>query len=555
MKKPQSLVHWLFIFSPVLICVLIMLPRLFSAQFGLLDDGNTISVSQSIQAGTWHPGWENNSGRFRPTYWLYYAMIYTLVGNNPVGFFLSHTVLLSATTALLICLVLIAGRSGLQAWLTGVLFAISGPVIENFYTLSKDEPIQVFCMVAGLLFIVLFGRTTSIWKKVLYFLGALIVIQIAWLAKETTLALVPISVGWLLIGWGIRKFHLGEAKVSLYLVAMAAIFITGLIFFLLRSYYIHVGITEMGYSSQYSLQIKAMLATGLSYVRWLIRDFLYMVPLVVWLGYYIIRKRRLDKLSWYLDMVIWMVAWFIIFLPWIYVQEYYLYPLTVGSVVFAGLAMSQLINSLRDSSKSDTAIAEVCLVVSSLLFGILFLNNITAARIQLTVDSANKEVVDFLAKNTPVNGQVLVNLYPRSEYIPEIKFHLVKLYQRSDINVSLFVPDKLVKASQSIIVSPDIDNQPLLTVRLGFPELDSDHRNKSLQGYLGAAGTPVLIIERKFWMFNVDLPQLFCPFFKSHQYCSQGTNVIDHRELIYRWLIYSYPAGHIVQEPTTTTNK
>ncbi len=94
----------------------------------------------------------------------------------------------------------------------------------------------------------------------------------------------------------------------------------------------------------------------------------------------------------------------------------------------------------------------------------------------------------------------------------------------------------------------------MLTVRLGFPELDSDNRNKSLQDALGAAGTPVRVIERKFQMFNVDLPQLFCPFFKSHQYCSQGTNIIDSRELVYRWFIYSYPAGHILEEPTTVTN-
>ncbi len=532
-----------------------MLPRLFSAQFGLLDDGNTITVSQSIQAGTWQPGWENNSGRFRPTYWLYYAAIYTLFGNSPVGFFLSHTVLLAATTALMICLVFIVSGDQLQAWLTGIFFVISGPVIENFYTLSKDEPIQVFCMVAGLLLIVLFGRAKSIWKKVLYFIVAMIFLEIAWLAKETTLALVPIGLGWLIVGWVLQKFHLGKAYISQRLFTLAAILLTGLVFFLLRSYYIHVGITQMGYSSQYIPQIRAMLSTGLSYVRWLIRDFLYIIPLIVWLAYNLIRKRRIEKFLWYVDAAIWVAAWFVIFLPWIYVQEYYLYPLTVGSSIFAGLVMSQLIKSLRMSTKIDTVFISACLVACSILLGVLFLNNVTAARIQLTVDSVNKEVVDFLALNTPANGQVLVNLYPRSEYIPEMKMHFARLYQRPDVNVSLYTSEKLAKTVQTFVVSPDIDNQPLLTVRLGFSELDSDHRNDSLQKSLGGAGNPVLTFERSFRMLNIDLPQVFCPFFKSHQYCSQETNIVDHRILTYRWFIYNYPTGQIIQDPATPSNK
>jgi hypothetical protein len=555
MKKPKNLFTWVAIFSPVLICVLLMLPRLASAQFGLLDDGNTIKVSQTILSGHWNPGWENNRGRFRPTYWLYYALVYWLVGNNPQGFYITHLLLFAAATAVLIYLVWTITKNPLQAWLTGIVFVLSGPIIENFYTLSKGEPIQVFCFALGTLWIVLFNRTNDIWKKGLYFLGAAMLVIIAWLAKETTLVLLPISVGTLVIGWGSRRFRLEKVAILPRLAAVFAVCLAGLSFFILRNHYIQVGITEMGYSSQYSFQLKTMLASAVRWAGWLVHDFPYLAPLLLWAIGVFILNRRIDRLSWYLDAIVWMVGWVIIFIPWVFTQDYYLFPFVIGSAILSGLAASQAIQYLRGHGVGITIFSAICLLASLLLFGITLTNNATTARMQLTVDSANQEVVEYLAKNTPSGGQVLVNLSANSEYIPEMGFHFDKLYNRADINLAQFTIEKPVTSQPLLIVSPDIKNQPLLTVRIGFYEDGSAERNQLLINSLAQVGIPVHIVERKFTMFNIDLPRLLCPFVKVHRYCSVPAPVVDQRELSYRWFVYAYPGGQAALASSATLSE
>jgi hypothetical protein len=532
-----------------------MLPRLASAQFGLLDDGNTIKVSQTILSGHWNPGWENYRGRFRPTYWLYYAMVYWLVGNNPQGFFITHMLLFTATTAVLIYLVWTTSKIPLQAWLTGIVFVLSGPIIENFYTLSKGEPIQVFCFALGVLWIVLLNRTKDIWKKGLYFLGAATLVGIAWLAKETTLVLLPISIGTLVIGWGIRRFRFGKVAILPRLAAVSAVSLAGLSFFLLRNHYIQVGITEMGYSSQYSFQMKALLASAVRWAGWLVHDFPYLAPLLLWVIVVIILNRRIDRFSWYLDTTVWMAGWIMIFIPWVFTQDYYIYPFVIGSALLSGLAASQAILYLRGHGAGITIFSAACLLASLLLFGTTLANNVTTARMQLTVDSANQEVVEYLAKNTPSGGQVLVNLNANSEYIPEMGFHFDKLYNRPDINLAQFTVEKLVTSQPSLIVSPDVKNQPLLTVRMGFYEEGSAERNQLLINSLARAGIPVHIVERKFKMFNIDLPRLLCPFVQVHRYCSVSAPVVNQRELSYRWFVYAYPGGQAALASSSTLSE
>ena len=159
----QSLHHsWLsrnWIYAPILVCVLIMLPRLISPQFGLMDDGRALTIAQGFLHGKFDLSWDVVAGRARPIYWAAFAFWYLLVGGHPFWYFLGNLIVFSATTFLLIHLVVDVGGSKLQALLTGFIFVFSTSLIENVYTLSKAENFQLLLMVSAISLVILAARS------------------------------------------------------------------------------------------------------------------------------------------------------------------------------------------------------------------------------------------------------------------------------------------------------------------------------------------------------------------------------------------------------------
>src|SRR5205807_47071 len=80
------------------------------------------------------------TGRFFPAYWLLYSAIFGIVGVRPLAFFIVNVLLFAGVLAILARLVRSAGATPLQAAVAALLFALSGPAIESFYTLPKAEP-------------------------------------------------------------------------------------------------------------------------------------------------------------------------------------------------------------------------------------------------------------------------------------------------------------------------------------------------------------------------------------------------------------------------------
>ena len=66
--------------APVALAVLVMLPRLASPQFGLLDDGLTLQTGRQVLGGWVSPlHLIPETGRFFPAYWLAYAVVATFI--------------------------------------------------------------------------------------------------------------------------------------------------------------------------------------------------------------------------------------------------------------------------------------------------------------------------------------------------------------------------------------------------------------------------------------------------------------------------------------------
>jgi hypothetical protein len=160
--KPAS--SWLsrnWIYTPMLVCVLIMIPRLISAQFGLMDDGRALTIAQGLLHGKFDLSWDVVAGRARPIYWAAFTFWYVLVGGHPFWYFLGNLIVFSATTFLLIHLVVDVGGTKLQALLTGVIFVLSTSVIEDVYTLSKAENFQLLLMVSAISLVILAARSAE----------------------------------------------------------------------------------------------------------------------------------------------------------------------------------------------------------------------------------------------------------------------------------------------------------------------------------------------------------------------------------------------------------
>src|SRR4029450_798912 len=99
----RSTVRWL---APVALAVLVMLPRLASPQFGLLDDGLTLQTGRQVIGGGANPlHLIPQTGRFFPAYWLAYAAVVGVVGARPLAFFIVNVLLLAGLIAVLARLV------------------------------------------------------------------------------------------------------------------------------------------------------------------------------------------------------------------------------------------------------------------------------------------------------------------------------------------------------------------------------------------------------------------------------------------------------------------
>src|SRR5216117_4134753 len=193
----------------ITLAVLVMLPRLASPYFGLLDDGMTLQTGREV-IGRWSSVLHliPETGRFFPAYWLLYSAIFGIVGVRPLAFFIVNVLLFAGVLAILARLVRSAGATPLQAAVAALLFALSGPAIESFYTLSKAEPLQMTWIGVSLLATAASAIEAHSVKRAGLMTLAAVTLLLAHATKETSLVLVAVSLGWLAIERGsARRRH------------------------------------------------------------------------------------------------------------------------------------------------------------------------------------------------------------------------------------------------------------------------------------------------------------------------------------------------------------
>ncbi len=527
-------------YFPVLLAVGLMLPRLLAPGFGLFDDGRILVTAKTITSGTWYTGADSLEGRFRPVHWLWFTLSYLVGGGNPLWFFIANTAALVLVVAGLIYLVRAVSGSQHQGWIAGLVFVLAGPVAESFLTL-KGEVILLTLIVLSLVAVLLYPKAGNLAQKAGTVALTTLSLILAYLTKETTLVLLPVSLVWFLLArfWpGYEQEPRRIAARGSYLVANL---IAAAVFFGLRTAALSAQVSAGTYSGQYTFQLSQLGLSALRWAGWLTRDFLWVVPLAGMAILLILLRRRLDGNSLLIDAFVWMGAWVCIYLPWTYMAEYYMLPFALGLAVFVSACLAELVRAWHRRNWERWA-SLACSAASLVLFTGTLSNDLTNARLQLAVDSANARMMDYLIQKAAPGSTLLVNIQAPNEYVAEMQTQLNRVDGRPDLKIVAFQTGQDLggMAGPVYIVSPSLENQPLLPVRMGVIEDTQNHWNHTLQDALLSRPASQIVFQStvSFGLSDVNYPLVFCPLTKTRSFCAKSVPFFDHRLFEYGWTIY-----------------
>jgi hypothetical protein len=532
-------------FAPVALAVLVMLPRLASPQFGLLDDGLTLQTGREV-IGRWSSTLHliPETGRFFPAYWLTYSAIVGVVGVRPLAFFTVNTLLLAGLLAILARLVRLGGGTRLHAAIAVVLFASCGPVIETFYTLSKAEPLQMTWIGVSLLATAAAAIDARPTRQAGLIAVAGVALLFADATKETSLVLIPVSLGWLAIEWWLSR---GRGACTRFVVTYVTIaLVAAAAFMILRWYYAPLGLAQGTYTRAYALHPGTVGTALFRISAWLVRDFAFLLPLLAAAPLSVVGRGRASRRP-VLYAGIWMAGWLAVFLPWPVTFEYHLLPFAFGAAVLAGtVAGDAWAFRQRAQPATRRRLAWSVLVTSGLLWCGPTVNAIADARVQLTVDRANAEVVEWLARLAP-HSRVVVNT-TLNEYVFELPLHLSEIKRRPDLVVEHVDRRALTRSSpdEVFVATPHMANQPAPTVRIPFDEARMRHHHARLTTLLKGRGDLVYRADHHTDLVEIGLHRLLCHVTASRlidaSYCPSDRGLIDHRPFSYGWQVHRLEA-------------
>jgi hypothetical protein len=534
----------------------VMMPRLASPNFGLLDDGVTLMVARDLlqpSPGNDHENLftlESDRGRLKPVTFLYYALQYAAWGPNPGAFFVIQWLTLTLTAIAISAITLMAAGDILAALVSGLAYVFSGAVIESYYTLSKSEPPMTLWLVLSMLCLVavLFARDAMRRRGWALFSASAALLLPAYFTKETALAMLPVAGMWACLAIALERKSSSRTTsrmmIGYFLVNLAI----ALIYLVARTASGTAGVEAGSDSRGYSFAAGEMVGTLMNYAGWYFRDFSYLLPLLTFLGCLSListqstrfRTRRVT-----LDCILWIAGWTAVMLPWRSALEYYLLPAAVGVAVMTGVVSSEVARTLPKVSARFRLLG-YCACLAALCLGVVAVANaLTNGRVQIAVDASNSELVDYLASNVPAGGTVLVNLPPFNEYMVELGIHLALLKQRGDIQVRYAQEVDTFSQPGVFIVTPIMRNQPLPVVRISMWDGEARALKEELQRKLGGQARPVWDVVHQVRLATTRIEAPVCAALLAlgadvldGTYCGIERPLVDARLFEYGWEVY-----------------
>lgn len=531
---------------PVLIAIALMAPRILDAHFGLFDDPTSISVAQQTWAGQWDLRQDAGFGRFRPVYWLAFSLIYRLAGKQAAWYFVGNLILLAGTAWLLSGIVLRLTHRPLAAGVAGIAFALGGPVIEAAYTLSKPELLQCFFLTASGAALVLSSPAPSRRARAGRVLLGSLFILLAALTKETTGLVLAIALAWLVIPWLTARLRVPRSAARLHPLLLADFLLAaglGIACFVLGVFALSPTTTSgAGPQANFTFTRAVMAMNARIWLVWLLRDWLYLLPLLVAAACFMATGRRLGQSTLVLGCLVWMGAWLALYLPYRFTPEYYLLPFSLGSAALSGVLALMVVDAARGTRRAERIVATGSAGLAVALFALTIPNNLSNAGIQLSVDNANAAMLQFVADTAPQGGLVLVNIRNNFEYLLTLEPMLHLVYDRPDLAVTPYVDTDghaLAEVCEGLVLSPLIENVPFPSVRLGIPELASREWEASLQQELGGRLKLLREVRYSLDLLTIDASRLPCLVKPGMRYCGMPHTPFDTRRFAEGWRIYS----------------
>jgi hypothetical protein len=536
LKKLASAPMWC---AALALPLLVMLPRLASPQFGLLDDGFTLRAGRQV-IGDWSTVFHliPDTGRFFPAYWLTRAAVLGTVGARPLALFLVNLVLLTVVLGLLGRLVTVGGGGTMHVGVALIVLALTGPTIEGFYTLSKAEPLQLVWIGLSLLAALAAVRSAGpLAHTALAALGAAALL-LGHATKETSLVMVAISLGWLalaVLGPGRQLASLAAAYLLISVVAAMA-------FAGLRWVYAPVPLSQGWYTRAYAADLSTMGPALFRIAVWLVRDFVFLLPLLALAGWALIDGRGASR-----RLVpgagVWMAGWLAVYVPWPATFEYHLLPFAFGAAALGGAVVGDTWQRLAsERSRVRRRVAWSALAATALLWAVTVVNAIADARVQLAVDRANAELVEFLA-GVPAHSRIVVNVAHENEYVYELPLHLAELKQRGDVTVSHGASAVADPAPPGpvFVVTPEMAHPPVPTVRIA-PHEPAVVDVVTTRGPFHERAALVYRNHQQTAVLELGIHRLLCrlsaPPIMDATYCPRGRGVSYWQTFSYGWQVH-----------------
>jgi hypothetical protein len=523
--------RWLLLL-PAAVAVLVLLPRVLDARFGLLDDAITLLNSQVFAhqplAVFSHA---KEHGRFFPFYLLYYSLIWLFAHENAVAFYCFNLLALAASA---VCLAWAARRVGGTPWqsaLTGIFFVLNLPVSSAFSTLSKCEVPQCLLLSAALAVAASATRTT------LRLLFTFTLLLCAILTKETTYAVVPAAGAAFCFLWlNLRDFKLAwSRRQGLFLLAALA---AAAVAYAAWSAAQPGPVAAGSYASAYSITYERIANSALREVYFILRSWAYLVPVLI---IAILCWRRLNEATQaaIVEGLAWAAAFLVILLPWPGIFEYHMAPAAIGFAFAAGFALPALAQMWRSAGVARWLSAGA--VAASLALLPLHVSTIVAdQRIQMLVDRVNFQLIEELSR-LPRDSRVFLNL-PPLEYVVEARVHLHERFGRTDISVDAFDVDArqgAVEAAPYYIASAATSGFNALFVRGALLDSDTRRWNRALDRDVAAAGRvqKVSAVQETESLHDFAPQNIICLSGRFHGPCEPARAFFLPRHLEYGWTV------------------
>lgn len=541
-RRPDT-PYWLdpAVYGPVLVALLYFLPRLVHAQFGLLDDAVTLSVSRTVIA---HPAVGlhifEGQGRFLPGYWLYLALLYAGGGESPLWFYLGNAALLALTVAGLSVLLREFGAGAFERWAACLLFVFSSAAAECYFTLSKGEPVLFLALLASLLVAHRAGRSR---RPLAGWIVVALLMLLAITTREPAAAWIAVVGAWLLLacwrGFG-KPVLLSRKALAGYFLALLAGAAPALIARIVLRHSFPSGSYASGYQFTWANLSQSLLTWSYS----LVRDFPALCLLLPCAGI-LAWRRRLERPQPLPMLLVWMAGFAAVLLPWRDFHPYYQLMFCAGSSLFCGLVAGECLAPARQGQRW----AQAVLAAAAVLAGIAVVDGANSARYQIQVDEANADLLDSL-QTLPPDSLVAVNLPFDHEYVYELRLYLNEHLGRPDLRfvpMDYSPPDPRDAGHPRFVVSENLTHQlwPLVRGPVAEPAVASWDRV-----WEQASGArPSVQVTRTWQMADIGFQVYWCTaidWLKLHPNAvpcgAIERPVADLRQTSYGWSIYRDPA-------------